>query len=198
MKLKDIDLHKIGNTIQLTGAIYQGEGLTLLIPVPGEELPFGTDAEVSILTMTHAEWKTFLRQTDLLEVEALVKDPENGKIGKAIIRKTSRQIDQLTSWKVYRRDGFMCRYCGKQGGEVPLTVDHIITWEDGGPSTEDNLVAACKKCNKTRGNMPYGQWLQDPYYKRVSRGLIVKAAEDNVNLVARLGNIERVPHKKSR
>jgi hypothetical protein len=203
MKFEDLNLLSIGNTIQLVGAVYAGEGQTICVMVPGEELPMGEIREIEFpavdeLKMSHAEWKKFLRQTDILEVEALVEDPENKGYAKAIIRKTGRQIDQNTSWKVYRRDGFMCRYCGRQGGEIPLTVDHLVTWEDGGPSTEENLVAACKKCNKTRGNMPYAKWLNDPYYKRVSRGLIMKAVEDNLALVQKLDRIERRPHKRSR
>lgn len=203
MEFKDLNLLSIGDTIQLVGAIYAGEDTAIAVMVPGEALKTTEAGGVKVtglhfLEMSHVEWKTFLRQTDLVEVEALVEDSENKSIAKAIIRKTARVIDQLTSWKVYRRDGFMCRYCGKAGGEVALTVDHVVTWEDGGPSTENNLVTACKKCNKTRGNMSYEQWLQDPYYQGVSKGLIIKALEDNINLVATLGKIERRPHKRSR
>jgi 5-methylcytosine-specific restriction endonuclease McrA len=37
-----------------------------------------------------------------------------------------------------------------------------------GASVEDNLITACRKCNKTRGNMLYEDWLNSDYYKKVS------------------------------
>ena len=61
------------------------------------------------------------------------------KLYKAVIRKCQRNIEQGVSWNVFRRDGYACRYCGNK--EVPLTVDHLVLWEESGPSTEANLVS---------------------------------------------------------
>lgn len=195
MKLGDLNLHDIGNTIQLTGAIYSGNGKTFECYFPEEhDLPTTTD--VVPLLMSREEWKIFLRQTDMVETELLTKDPHSGEIIKAILRKQSRQIDQVVSWNVYRRDDYSCRYCGKS--DVPLTVDHIVCWEVGGPSIEENLVSACKKCNRTRGNMSYEDWLSSPYYKKVSKGIGAKAFTLNDALIQTLPNIPRLVHKRSR
>jgi hypothetical protein len=192
-QLKDLNLLDIGNTIQLTGAIYSGNGKHYLCYFPDEH-PAGEKIEE--LLMSKEDWEKFLRQTDLLETEILQHNPENGTMVRAIVRKTMRQIDQNVSWKVYRRDNYSCRYCGKN--DVPLTVDHLVLWEEGGPSIEANLVSACKKCNRTRGNMQYIDWLKSQYYFRVSKGLGNDVAIHNLDLITTLSKIPRTVHKRSR
>jgi 5-methylcytosine-specific restriction endonuclease McrA len=49
--------------------------------------------------------------------------------------------------KVLERDGWVCHWCGGPA----RSVDHLIPLIAGGPSTEDNLVAACGPCNSKRG-----------------------------------------------
>lgn len=191
MNLKDLNLLSIGHTIQMTGAVYAGEGKTLLVFFPGER-PEGT---IENLEMDQGEWETFLRQTDLLEVEAYVKEP-TGVIGKAIVRKSTRQIEQGVSWKVFKRDGYKCRYCAND--DVPLTVDHLVLWEKGGPSTVENLVSACRKCNKVRGNEEYADWLKHPFYLQASRKLDAVTRQANEALLATLDKIPRYAKVRSR
>ena len=197
MKFKDLNLLDIGNTIQLNGAIFSGEKTDILCFFPGEQTSalILTDHELDVLDMTIEEWKIFLRQTDIMETEILAKD-SSGKIAKAIYRKSQRQIDQRVSWKVFKRDQYKCRYCGNDN--VPLTVDHIVLWEEGGPTTEENLVSACKKCNKTRGSIQYKDWLDSNYYLRGIEGLDLNIVKLNKALVDKIDTIEKVIHKKSR
>ena len=187
---KDLNLLSIGNTIQLAGAIWAGEGKTFLCLFPGEGVP----AIIDTLEMSLDEWEQFLRQADIMEVEVLAETPDG--LGKAIIRKSARQIAQHVSWAVYKRDGYKCRYCGRD--DVPLTVDHLVLWEEGGPSTEANLVSACKKCNKTRGNTQYADWLDHPYYRQMSRNLSATVRQDNLDLLPKLGAIPRLIHKQAK
>jgi hypothetical protein len=51
-------------------------------------------------------------------------------------------------YKVLRRDGFRCQYCGgtPQDGYV-LHVDHVVPRSKGGATTEENLITACSLCN---------------------------------------------------
>ena len=191
MKLKDIDILKVGNTIGLVGAIYSGEGKTLLCYFPGEKEDYPMDE----LDMDQADWEKFLRQTDLMETEILIKAAD-GKITKAIIRKSQRNIDQNISWNVFRRDNYTCRYCGKN--DVPLTVDHLILFEELGATAENNLVAACKRCNKARGNMKYGEWLFSGYYNKVSSNLSQDVKDSNFKLLETLGSIDKAVKLKSR
>ena len=56
----------------------------------------------------------------------------------------------LSRKNILKRDRFRCQYCGAKG--KPLTVDHVIPRERGGPDTWENLVAACVACNTKKGN----------------------------------------------
>lgn len=195
-RLSDLNLLSIGHTIQLAGAVYIGEGKVYLAMLPDEsgdlsrEASFQSQAQgelpVETLTMDQDDWAKFLRQTDLLETEALVR-ATNGTIEKAIVRKSQRQVEQGVSWKVYKRDGYRCRYCGSD--DVPLTVDHLVCWEQGGPSIVENLVSSCRKCNKTRGNLLYKDWLQHPFYLKVSANLSDAVKQSNLKLLETLDTI---------
>lgn len=63
-------------------------------------------------------------------------------------------------WTVFARDGFACRYCGRQAGQdgVVLEVDHVVSVADGGDNRMDNLVTACTSCNggKSAKSLPAG------------------------------------------
>ena len=213
MKLKDIDIHSVGNTRQLAGAVFRGEGKMLLALFPDDRgdlmnedtnlvvKPYyrdaltGSDEDVHVLDMDHEDWKVFLRQTDLLEAKVLA-EASDGTLAKIVLRKSARQISQQVSWNVFKRDGYKCRYCGRD--DVPLTVDHLVLWEDGGPSIEQNLVSACKKCNKTRGNTPYAEWLKHPRYLRTSEDLEPSVRFDNEAMVGALDDIPRMYQKHSK
>jgi hypothetical protein len=165
-QLNELLLRELGNTLQLSGVIYAGQRQGVLVCMFPEEPIEGR--ELTILDLTQEDWEKVLRQTDLMETEVITKSPD-GTLAKAMVRKSTRHIEQGVSWKVYRRDQYRCRYCGR--ADVPLTVDHLVCWEDGGPSIEENLVACCRKCNKMRGQMKYADWLHAPYYVKVSRDL---------------------------
>ena len=192
MKFKDLDLLKIGNTIQLVGAVYEGEGQTLLCFFPGDH---DTQSVLNRLDMTPEEWEKFIRQTDIMETEILQRAPD-GTLAKAIFRKSQRQIEAVVSWKVFKRDGYRCRYCGNDN--IPLTVDHLILWEEGGPSIEANLVSACKKCNRVRGNTPYEKWLQHAHYRQSSQKLTGEVRAANEALLGTLSSIPLTVHQRSR
>lgn len=191
MKFEELRLLEVGHSIQLAGSVWAGEDKLYIIFLPDEKF----DKPFEMMELDVDQWQQFLRQSDLLETEILTKAAD-GTIAKAIVRKSQRQIDQAVSWRVFKRDGYACRYCGKN--DVPLTVDHLVLWEDGGPSIEQNLVAACRKCNKARGNMQYLDWLQHPIYRKASRGLSDAQRRANEALSATLGAVPRVVHVKSR
>jgi 5-methylcytosine-specific restriction endonuclease McrA len=48
---------------------------------------------------------------------------------------------------VLQRDLWTCNYCGQEAQEV----DHVIPRASGGTNEEDNLVAACRRCNRSKG-----------------------------------------------
>lgn len=55
---------------------------------------------------------------------------------------------------VFKRDKFLCRYCGRSpsNGAI-LHIDHIIPKSKGGKLSKDNLVTACFECNEGKSDI---------------------------------------------
>jgi 5-methylcytosine-specific restriction endonuclease McrA len=51
--------------------------------------------------------------------------------------------------EVFRRDSHTCQYCGST---KKLTLDHVLPRSKGGTHTWDNVVAACERCNASKGD----------------------------------------------
>lgn len=66
----------------------------------------------------------------------------------ANLQNKRKAITKKMRFDVLERDGFVCRYCGRKAPDVELEVDHIIPVCEGGPTVLDNLVTACKDCNR--------------------------------------------------
>jgi len=184
MKLNEIPILDFGNKIGLIGMVLSDDETAYLCLYPGQEMPKTTVP----LELNDQDWKKLILQLDVQEVEVL-KKAADGQLAKVIVRKTQRLIEQRVSWAVYQRDGYRCRYCGAEG--VPLTVDHLVTWEDGGPSTEENLVSCCRSCNKRRGNLSLRDWLRHPYYLRVYKNLTPEQRQANERLLPAIDIVQR-------
>lgn len=183
MKFNEFDIHAFGHTITAAGIIYTDGEYDYSFYFPEEKRNISRlPREVE---MTLEEWEALLKQTDEVSVLAA-----RSSLFKAFIKKSQRQIDTNISWKVYSRDNYSCRYCGRTG--IPLTVDHIDLWEDGGVSTEANLNTSCKPCNRNRGNMSYVDWLKCDKYTRVSSGLSTELKQANLDLVATLPELKKL------
>ena len=180
MDFKDFDILRIGNSLEIKGVIYGNAVEDIIIMLPGQKMP----EMMKAIEPTLEQWNAIIRQSDLLEVEVISGDPNK----KVILRKSTRQIDLNVSWSVFRRDGYKCRYCGNN--HVPLTIDHIVLWENGGPTIEQNLITSCKKCNNTRGSMPYNDWLNSPEYLKVSEQLTEDEKLKNEVYANRIPEIE--------
>jgi len=181
MNIGHLKLEDFGNTILLAGGVFSDQYNHLhVILLPGVD----PDME-SMITPSHEEWKEIIKKTDLKIVEVT----QGEKVARALVRKCERSIDKRVSWKVFKRDNYTCRYCGSD--DTPLTVDHLVLWEEGGPSIEENLVAACSKCNKMRGNMLLVEWLESDAYRDRSKDLSLEAKLRNVEVATTLDSIPR-------
>ena len=141
----EIPTSEVGDTWQLAGVLYNNghDGVALLLPF------FSHDQDSIYYTETtpsEAQWQEFLKQTD---------DPVT-PIGKAFVRKATRQIDQSIVWRTYFRDNYTCRYCGIRG--VILTYDHYLAQKFGGETTVENGRTSCRPCNKRKGHMTIEEW----------------------------------------
>lgn len=189
--LKEIGLLRLGNNVMVSGMILVDGDTTLLVPIP-EEQDSVAQGECKLVNLTAEEYIAFIRQLDVVEVEIFDRAANT----KVLVRKSQRQLDARIAWKVFQRDNYTCRYCGVTG--VPMTYDHLMLWEDGGPTTEENGVAACKKCNKTRGNTWYGSWLVSDYYRKVCLNLTLEQRLANSDLESVVKYMEKRISKRKR
>jgi len=60
-------------------------------------------------------------------------------------------LSRKTRFDVFKRDAFICQYCGASAPDVQLHVDHIIPVIDGGSDDLANLITACAACNFGKG-----------------------------------------------
>lgn len=185
VEFQNIPLLLFGNELTIKGIIFDGNGdrPDLIAYLPGEV----EAGELNFIRPSVQEWYELQDQLDKCNVQ--------GEAG-IILRKGQRQLDQKIAWQVYRRDKYRCRYCGIDN--VPLTVDHIITWETGGATHEKNLLTACKKCNRKRGNLDYGSWLQHKYYIEKCKFLPESIKLANEAIVKELNKLPRLAKPRSR
>lgn len=62
-----------------------------------------------------------------------------------------RQEVKFNRRNVLARDNHTCQYCGKRMLTTELTLDHVVPRSQNGPTTWDNVVAACHRCNVRKG-----------------------------------------------
>lgn len=67
--------------------------------------------------------------------------------GESGASKRLNKPQSLTNRDLFRRDHYMCAYCGGIFRELQLTRDHVIPRSKGGPDKWTNVVSACEKCN---------------------------------------------------
>lgn len=104
-------------------------------------------------TYTWADW----RQLRPAEDEAALRSTfERFKVPEVILlldfdKLPNRRV-KFSRRMIYKRDNFVCQYCGKAkpGGE--LSIDHVLPRSQGGLTTWDNCVCACLKCNAKKDN----------------------------------------------
>lgn len=71
----------------------------------------------------------------------------------------------LTRRNVFLRDGFVCQYCESRLAVKDLSLDHVVPRSRGGGSTWDNLVTACRRCNRVKGHKLAAECGMEPVKK---------------------------------
>ncbi len=190
IELSDLNIYDFGNRLSLSGMVLNDtKGNSYIMKLPKKKVK-----NISLLELDENDWTNILRQIDIQETEVLVNDGLGLK--RAILRKSNRQIDNIISWNVYRRDKYKCRYCG--ANDIPLSVDHLVLWENGGPSIEENLLTSCKECNRIRGNMEYTDWINSDEYEILSENLSDWIKKANIKIIDTLDSIPVRVHQISR
>ncbi|HWL92850.1 MAG TPA: HNH endonuclease [Phycisphaerae bacterium] len=69
----------------------------------------------------------------------------------AIYDRLPKQEVKFNRRNLYARDSSRCQYCGHRYSTTELSLDHIIPRSQNGPTTWENVVCACLKCNIKKG-----------------------------------------------
>jgi 5-methylcytosine-specific restriction endonuclease McrA len=93
-----------------------------------------------------------------------------GKIRRRVrnlLPKTKREeagaITNTLRNQVYKADGYTCVYCG---AEAQLSVDHVIPVVQGGVTSFENSVTACRSCNSRKGGKTPNEAKMHPQWGR--------------------------------
>lgn len=79
-------------------------------------------------------------------------------------------LSRKLRFEVFKRDAFICQYCGQGTPDVILEADHIHPRSKGGKDDIDNLITACYDCNRGKGAIPLS--------KKVSRKDLERRIKD--------------------
>jgi len=58
-----------------------------------------------------------------------------------------KSISKKLRFDIFKRDEFICQYCGSHPPSAILHVDHIHPVKEGGTNCIDNLITSCSLCN---------------------------------------------------
>ena len=114
-------------------------------------------------------WRLHTTEDDVIDCmkklnsDGLVRDTDCGWIVSLPVHvpaKTNRPSAEV--WMrirefIFERDNYTCQYCGARG--VRLECDHVIPVSRGGSSEYDNLVTACFRCNRSKGDKTLDDWM---------------------------------------
>ena len=77
-----------------------------------------------------------------------IQVPSVIRLVRYVVMPAKHRSVMLTTRNVLARDKYVCGYCLG----VAQTTDHIVPRAKGGLHVWENVVAACRKCNHTKGN----------------------------------------------
>lgn len=67
------------------------------------------------------------------------------------VKRFQRFAPALSNTVLFRRDRYVCLYCGEHFQTKDLSRDHVKPRALGGADTWTNTVTACKRCNSRKG-----------------------------------------------
>jgi hypothetical protein len=62
--------------------------------------------------------------------------------------------------QVIDRDGPACVWCGRELWREDLTLEHLLPRSRGGRTIAENLVVACRACNRRRRTRPVSAYIR--------------------------------------
>ena len=65
--------------------------------------------------------------------------------------KMPTQTVRFNRKNLFARDDHTCQYCGRSEPTHRLSLDHVVPRSHGGPTTWENIVCCCLRCNSRKG-----------------------------------------------
>jgi len=92
-----------------------------------------------------------------------------------------------------------CSYCGKPLTQDNFEIDHFVPSKHGGTSESDNLIPACRSCNRSKGSKPFILWLAtrtrnsiEKYWARVGSHCSEYSRIEHVRGMAHTWKVKRI------
>ena len=106
----------------------------------------------SVLFELHGGINALSGTQSTLPVHSIIATQGNTHILNKLRDKYVPHLDNRT---LFKRDAYMCLYCGKQFLANKLSRDHVKPVSQGGLNIWSNVVTACRRCNSHKaGNTP--------------------------------------------
>jgi hypothetical protein len=159
----EIEVVEVGNGISFVGTIWLDSQKEQFYILPcTEDLAVELD-NIACFEFNDRDKYRWINQAWLLESRRYTGFKEQAV--RVSLYRSQSSIDPAIKWKVFRRDNFICQYCGWDSGE--MTYDHIVPISLGGSTTVENGNTACRPCNKAKCDLPIEEWMQSDKLKRL-------------------------------
>lgn len=104
-------------------------------------------------------------------------------ISKERVRGFEEPQFSLQDWKdTMVHFGGCCAFCGKPEGRAAadkMDRDHLLALSKGGKTRRGNIIPACRKCNRGRGNKDWREWYRDQDFWDADREANIIIWEEN-------------------
>lgn len=122
-----------------------------------------TDDEIDSLPISKLLARWLLAQGHEIHVEksgsfslraapAWQREPEVEIPRIAPAKSHSNTVGRAKRLQICQRDQYRCHYCNQQFAIGNLEVDHIIPRAKGGSNKDENLITACRHCNRMKSD----------------------------------------------
>lgn len=76
------------------------------------------------------------------------------------MRLNSVVVKRIKNAMIAHNPAIECHYCGMKLNRGLLTLDHVVPLSAGGERGLRNIVPACRRCNGTKGNKSYSEFVR--------------------------------------
>ena len=112
------------------------------------------DSEGAFQTFSFSQWRDFSARAPHGETIATVSFKI--RVPRVILlvmfdRMPKKEV-KFTRHNIFERDRNTCQYCGHIFERKDLNLDHVIPRDRGGPTSWENIVCSCIRCNTQKAN----------------------------------------------